>query len=576
MTQELAPPPSAVVSAPPEAPRERHALRSVGTVASLTMLSRILGFVRDIIMARQLGLGSVADAFFIAWTLPNLFRRLFGEGALSAAFVPVFVEAKEKGRPDEAARLASAATNRLGLGLTGLVLVLEVFCWLARLETGHALAGEPGFGIASRFSREALEHADLALALSQVLIPYLVFICLSGLLTGALNAMDHFAAPAAAPCVLNIVWIGALLVSGRLIQNPELRVHALSWALLAGGAIQLAMHMGAMKSVGMGLKPVLHAEPEKLRRMRSLFYSVAIGLAVFQVNTFVDSLIAYAFIPGGGGVATLFYANRLIQLPIGTVGIAVATAIFPELSRLATRGDRAAFDRTTDEAMGASFFISLPCSVGLAVLASPIVACLFERGEFDHAATERTARVLLAFAGAVAAGCVTPTITRAFYAEQDAKTPVRVSVVAVIANFVLNLVLVGPLQEAGLALATTISQIGQLMALYVIHARRRAAAGGTKPHGTLLLALGRSTFLCVALGVAARGTHAGLAAALGDAFTAHAPVRAVVLAGAIGAGAIAYLGLAWILGAPELTAMLGIRARRKSRRGVMPVTAPSA
>jgi len=540
------------------------ALRSVSTVASLTMLSRLLGFARDVVMARQLGVGTVSDAFFVAWTLPNLFRRLFGEGALSAAFVPVFVESREKGRPEEAARLASAATNRLGLGLTVLVLLLELACWLGRVEVGHVLAGEKGWGLAAHLSREALEHADLALALSQILLPYLVFICLSGLLTGALNALDHFAAPAAAPSVLNVVWIIALWFGSRWIPDPVLRVHALSWALLAGGAIQLFMHIGAMKSLGLEWQPVLSAEPEQIARMRRLFYSVAFGLAVFQVNTFIDQVIAYAFIAQGGGVSTIFFANRLTQLPIGTVGIAVATAVFPELSRLVARGDRKAFDRTTDDAMGASFFISLPSAVGLAVLAHPIVRVLFERGEFGPEATERTARVVIAFAGAVAAGCVTPTITRAFYAEQDARTPVRVSVFAVLANFVLNLALVGPLQEAGLALATSISQVGQLVALYVIQARRRREAGGEADHRRVLMALARASVLCAALGAAAWGTEHGLQSALGAAFEKHGSVRALVLAAAIGAGGVAYLGLAWLLHAPELTAILGIRARRRS------------
>ncbi len=551
------------------------ALRSVGTVASLTMLSRVLGFARDVVMARQLGVGFVSDAFFLAWSLPNLFRRLFGEGALSAAFVPVFVEAREKGQPEQANRLASAATNRLAVGLTILVLLLELLCFLARMETGHALAGEPGWGIASRFAREQLEHVDLALALSQILLPYLVFICVSGLMTGALNALDHFAAPAAAPSVLNVVWIVALVVGSRLIPDPVLRVHALSWALVAGGAIQLVMHVSAMKSLGLEWHPVLTAEAEQIARMRRLFYSVAFGLAVFQVNALVDQVIAYFFIPGGGGVSTLFYANRLTQLPIGTVGVAVATAVFPELSRLATRGDRAAFDRTTDDAMGASFFISLPSAVGLAVLAEPIVRVLFQRGEFGAEATERTARVVMAFAGAVAAGCITPTITRAFYAEQDTATPVRVSVVSVVANFALNLALVVPLREAGLALATSISQVGQLVALYVICSRRRKAGGGEPAHTTIFVALARSSLLCALLAAAAWGTQTGLARLLGEHFEKHGALRAAVLAAAIAAGAIVYLGLAWVLRAPELTAILGIRARKRAARaGAVTEAAP--
>ncbi|MBI3723918.1 polysaccharide biosynthesis C-terminal domain-containing protein, partial [bacterium] len=242
----------------------------------------------------------------------------------------------------------------------------------------------------------------------------------------------------------------------------------------------------------------------------------------------------------------------------------VATAVFPELSRLVVRGDRRAFDRTTDEAMGASFFIALPCAVGLAVLAEPIVRVLFERGEFDHAATLRTARVVLAFSGAVAAGCVVPTIARSFYAEQDMKTPVRVSVIAVLANCALNLALVGPLKEAGIALATTISQVGQLVFLYGIHASRRRARGGEGRSGLVVLALARSVGLSLALAVAALSVHEGARRALGAAFEAHGSFRALALALAIGAGAAAYLGLAWLTGAPELDALLLVRRGRRN------------
>ncbi len=561
-TAEAAPPPTGAAGG------ARSPLRSVGTVASLTMLSRLLGFARDVVMARQLGLDPVADAFFVAWTLPNLFRRLFGEGALSAAFVPVFVEAREKGRPDQANRLASAATNRLALGLVLLVVFLEAVCWAGRGEAGHAL-------LARHMAPAALEHLDLALALSQILLPYLVFICLSGLLTGALNALDHFAAPAAAPCVLNLVWIAALLFGTRLIDGAEMRVRVLSWALLGGGAIQLVMHVAAMKSLDLAWHPTLSAEREQLAKMRGLFYSVVFGLAVFQVNSFIDQVIAYAFIPAGG-VSTIFFANRLTQLPIGTIGIAVATAVFPELSRLRARGDRRGFDKTTDDAMGASFFISLPCAVGLAALATPIVRVLFERGEFGPEATARTARVVLAFAGAVAAGCITPTITRAFYAEQDTKTPVRVSVAAVVANFLLNLALVVPLQEAGLALATSISQVGQLVVLYLLHSKRRREQGGLPAHARVLAALARALVLGAALALAAKGTESGLSFALGETYESHAAVRAAVLGLAIGAGAAAYLGLAWLCHAPELEALVGLKRARRARAASSASAQPTA
>jgi putative peptidoglycan lipid II flippase len=533
---------------------------AAGTVALLTAASRVLGFVRDVVMARLLGLGPIADAFFVAWTLPNLFRRVFGEGALAQAFVPVFVEAHEKEREVEASRLASAAITRLVLVLTAIVLVLEGGAFGLRAAIAHTEAGDPILGLEA-LAPAALERADLVLALSQVLLPYLVLVCASALLAGGLNGLGHFVVPAAGPCIVNLVWIGALLAGSRLGLAPETKVFALAWALTLGGVVQLATGLVATERMGLRVRPLLAADPAKLAKIRALFGATALGLAAVQISTLVDSALAW-FAVEGGGVSALFYANRLVQLPVGVVGVAVATAVFPELSRLAARGERERLDETADAASGLAFFVALPCAAVLAALAEPIVAVLFERGAFGPESTVRTAVALRAYAGAVAAACVQPVLTRVFFAEGNARATVVAAVRSgVVAKLALSLLLVGPFAESGLAWATTFSQVAVLAELYVLQARARRARGAAAGLSRLAKPLLRASVLALALAVTARAVHAAVAPAVGG-----VAGRALALAIALGAGSAAWLALAWIVRAPELEPLLGALARKLRRR----------
>jgi putative peptidoglycan lipid II flippase len=503
------------------------------------MISRVLGLLRDVLMAMALGTGFVADAFYMAWLLPNLARRLFGEGAFAAALMPVFIEQREQGQPAAGKRLINAATTRLAGLLILLVLLGEGCLALARSAPGRQLAAACGLHPA------ALLRADLAMSLAQVLLPYLAFICLAGVLGGALNALNRFAVPAAAPVVLNVLWIVGLLGANVLVDGQLSRVQALVWVLVGAGAIQLLMHTAAMGRADHPVRPAASAaDPSHLRRVRTLFWTLGLGLAVFQLNVMLDNLIAFAFV-AEGGVSALYYANRLAQLPIGVLGVALSTAVFPELTRRAKRQDMGGLGQLLDRGVRIGAFVALPACVGLAVLAQPIVSTLFERGAFDAVSTARTARVLLFLAPSVLTACVTPVITRGFYAQEDVRLPVRISAACVVLNLTLNLLLVGPLQEAGLALATSISQITNLVALVVCSRRRRRSNGDVPATAETLRAVTRYALAAGVMGAAALIVHSLLPGP-----------SALRLTAAIVTGVVVYAGSAWVSRAPELRALL--------------------
>jgi len=497
-------------------------------------------------MATVLGTGKFADAFFLAWAVPNLARRLFGEGAFSAALVPVFMESRVKGHDDAARNLVSATVTRLAIGLTLLVLFLEGLTLAATSGPGLELAERAGL---------APEKVLLAADLAQILIPYLIFICLAGVLGGALNALDRFTVPAAAPIVLNLVWIAALGVGLWQLESVAERVHLLAFCLVGGGVLQLYMHTHSMCRAGFTVRPRWNADPEQIKRVRTLFFSLAIGLALFQLNVLFDSLIAYTLVEEGG-VSTLYYANRLVQLPIGVLGVALSTAIFPELARLVKEGDFPNLGAVIDRGLVLGSFVAIPCAVGLVVLAQPIVETLFERGRFDAASSVRTGWVLLLLAPAVLTACVSPVVTRAFYAEEQVSTPVRVGVACVVLNLVLNLALVGPMQEAGLALATSISQTVNLIAQAWLYRRRRIARGDPPRTGKTFRAVCAYTILALLMGAVAFGVHR----------VVPGP-RALRLILAIGAGVIVYGGLAAALKAEPLQLLLARRQKRRPSTG---------
>lgn len=524
---------------PSEAPAggTARAFAAIRGLAGLTLLSRVLGLIREMVMASAIGAGLIADAFFLAWMIPNLFRRLFGDGAFSAALVPVFVEARELGDNEGAQALVSAAFWRLVVGLGVLVVVLEVGCFALGAEPGRAFLG-------SFLSEGALAKVVLVLDLLRLLLPYLVLISAAGLLGGALNALDEFAVPALAPVVFNAIWIVGLLVAVLYFEETLVRVRFLSLCLLGGGVIQLLMHTTAMRRVGVAVQRVWKTEPERLRRVKNLFFSLAFGLALFQLNSLFDGLIAYAFV-AEGGVSALYYGNRLIQLPIGVLGVALSTAVFPELARLAKRKDYLGLGSLLDRGVLLGAFVALPAATGLAALAGPIVSLIFERGAFDAMSAARTTKIVLCLAPAIVAACVTPVVTRAFYAEEEVKTPVRVGALCVVLNLILNLLLVGPMGAAGLALATSVSQTVNLLLQVWLYRKRRIARGDIPATLRVIRQSTGYAILAAVMGVSAWWIHRAL--------PGPAPLRLVL---AIVGGVVIYGGVSAALRVEPLRLLL--------------------
>ena len=423
-------------------------LRGVLTVGGWTMASRVLGFARDMLIAARLGAGPMADAFFVALQLPNLFRRLFGEGAFAAAFVPAFA--------GTLARDGHAAARDLAERMAGLMAL-----WLAML-TGLGVLFMPG--VLTVLVPGFLERPDkfaLTVELCRITLPYLWFICLTALVAGALNGLDRFAAAAAAPVLFNVFGIAALLGLTPFVATPA---HALAWGVLASGAAQLVLVLVAVRAAGMPLNPL--RRPRLTPGVRTVLLKMGpglVGAGAFYINQFVSMVIA-SLLPSGA-VSYLYYADRVGQLPLGVIGAAVGTALLPLLSRQLRSGQALAAHRSMNRAIEVALALSLPAAVGLALAAPPIVAALFERGAFDAVATGRTAAALAAYALGIPAFVLVKALAPGFFARGDTATPVVVALFTVAANIALNLVLMGPLAHVGIALGTALAAWVNVLAL---------------------------------------------------------------------------------------------------------------
>ncbi|GGG45870.1 putative lipid II flippase MurJ [Caldovatus sediminis] len=522
-------------------------LRSVLTVGGWTMASRVLGFARDMLIAHRLGAGPVADAFFVALQLPNLFRRLFGEGAFNAAFVPAFAGAL--------ARQGRAAAQDLAERMAGLLaLWLALLTGLGLLFTPQLLAVlVPGF-------LDRPEKFALTVELARITLPYLWFICLTALVGGVLNGLDRFAAAAAAPVLFNLLSMAALLALTPYVATPA---HALAWGVAASGVAQLLLVAIAARQAGMALN--LLRRPRLTPPVREVLRRMVPGLiggGAVNINLFVATLVA-SLLPTGA-VSYLYYADRVGQLPLGVIGAAVGTALLPMLSRHVRGGRPLAAHRATNRAVELSLLFTLPAAAGLAVLAQPIVAALFERGAFDAAATRATVAALVAYAGGLPAFVLVKVFAPGFFARGDTTTPVAVGIGAMAANLLLNLALVWPLAHVGIALATSLAAWGNALALAALLARRRRLVLDRRARRRLprLAAAAVAMAALLALAAPALSAEAGAGGV--------ARVAALALLVALGAGAYGALVLALGAVAPaELRALL-------RRRGAGAAAAPAA
>ncbi len=430
-------------------------LHSVATVGSYTAISRVFGFVRDMLTAAILGAGPVADAFFVAQRLPNLFRSLFAEGAFSAAFVPLFAGTMAEHGREQARIFAEDALAVLVVALLGFVLLAEVFMPVVM----DVIA--PGF-------REEPEKFELAVDLARISFPYLLFIALVALQGGVLNSVDRFAAAAATPILLNLFLIAALLLM-RQFSWRDGRV--LAWAICAAGFAQFLWLLFSCARLGLALRLPLPRLTQGVRRTLTVMAPGTVGAGVTQLNLLISTALA-SLLPGGS-VAYLYYADRLNQLPLGVVGIAVGTAILPSLSRRIRLGHLADAVTVQNRGIELALLLTLPAAIALAVLATPILSVLFERGAFGPADTTATAAALTAYAAGLPAFVLIKVLAPAFFARHDTATPVKVAVVAMTINLSLTLILMQFLAHVGIALATTAAGWLNALLLLTLLIRRR-------------------------------------------------------------------------------------------------------
>ena len=524
-------------------------LRSITTVGGFTLISRVLGFVRDILIAAVLGTGWVADCFFVAFKLPNFFRRLFAEGAFSAAFVPLFAGRIRGPSATGAAPPAGLAEARrfAEQSLAVLLLVLLLFVSLFQIAMPWLM-----YGLAPGFAANP-EKFDLAVTLTRITFPYLLFISLVSLLAGMLNAVGRFAAAASAPILLNLCLIGGLLV---LARHTATAAHALAWSVAVAGVVQFLWLLAAARRAGLAPRLPRPRLSPGVRELIRLMIPGIIGAGAVQINLVIDVVLA-SFLPSGS-LSYLFYADRLNQLPIGVVGVAIGTALLPALSRQLAAGDEATAAQSQNRASEYALLLTVPAALALMVAGGPIIQVLFERGAFTPASAVATGQALMAYAAGLPAYVLIKVLAPGFFARKDMKTPVRYALIALAVNTVLNIILMIPLKHAGLALATAIAAwlnagllAGALMRRghFRIDARLRRRLPGI---------VAAAALMAVVLWL--------LGGLLGPWFAGDGVARIGGLAVLVGAGAVSYFAAAWLFGAlgpGDLKALL----RRRPRAG---------
>jgi putative peptidoglycan lipid II flippase len=517
---------------------EGQVVRALGGIASATLLSRLLGFVRDMVVARAFGAGPLTDAFFVAFRIPNILRRLLAEGALSTAMIPVFTDYMARGNRPELLRMLRAV---LGLSL----LALTVTTGLGIVFTPVILQGiAPGF-------MDDPAQAALAVTLTRIMFPFLILVGLAAMATGILNSQGKFFASAIGPAVLNVGMILAVLLVARHLDQP---IVSLAIGVLAGGVGQLLVQVPSLSAGGLLVAPARDLRHPAIARITRLLLPAVFGLAAVQLMVFVNTLLA-SLLPLGS-ISYLYYADRVMEFPLGVFGIALASASLPVMSRHAAAQDHRALADTLTFSLRLAFYVSVPATVGLVVLRTPIVRVLFERGRFGPAETAATAEALAWYAIGLAGFSGSRIVAQTFYARGEAATAVRWGVVSIVANVVAALALMGPLGHAGLAAAASIGSYVNLVALLVIARLRLGRLGGRA------LVSGAARTLLASLPLAA---VCWLALALWPARSSFV-VEVAWLAVAIAVGAGVFWAASAALGITERTALLSLY-RRRTRDG---------
>ncbi len=520
---------------------QRSVIRSAGTVGFFILVSRVFGLARDMAMAALFGSSAVMDAFVVAFTIPNLFRGLFGEGALSSAFVPVFTESLERQDRRAGWRFAAAMTTFLALTLAALV------------AAGILLAT-----LALRFWPLSPRTA-MILNLLRIMLPYMFLICLAALFSAMLNALRKFTLPAATPLAMNLVMLAVLLgICPRLSAGGNSRILAVAWSVLVSGVIQALMQWPLLLRCGFRPRPVFDWRDPRIRRVWQLMGAAALGVGVTQINVLLNRFVAVLI--GQGAPSYLYYAERLIYLPLGIFATALGTILLPAFSGQAARDRPDLMRGTLHHGLRQILFLMLPAAAGLAVLARPIVRLIYERGDFSPLTTEMTVLAVRCYAPGLVVFSLLKVLIPVFYALQDMRTPVRTGMACTALNVVLMLALMGPLRHAGIALASVLSAACQAAILgLLVHQRLGspgwtilAAAAGRLAAATAIMAAAAAWLFRTLAGAAWAGGLPGLAG------------RLLPLTFSLAAAVAVYGAAARLFRCPELDDVVAAFRRRRT------------
>jgi putative peptidoglycan lipid II flippase len=497
-------------------------LRSLATVSGMTLLSRILGFIRDFVIARSFGAGMMTDAFFVAFRLPNLLRRLFAEGAFSQAFVPLLAEYRNRRGETDTKQLVDRTATILSVTVMLVAIVGIIGAPLLIYLTAPGFAADPG-----KFA--------LTVELTRVTFPYIFFMALVAFAAGILNTWSRFAIPAFTPVLLNLSMIGMALFAAPWFDPPVL---ALAWAVFLGGMLQLTLQVPALKRIGM--LPRLDWAPEDpgVRRILKLMAPAVLGVSVAQISLLINTIFA-SFLPSGS-VSWLYYADRLMEFPAGLLGAALGTVLLPSLARCHAAERTGEFSGLLDWGLRLTLMLTLPAALALAMLAIPLIATLFQHGAFTAADVLQTRTALVAYSFGLAGLILVKVLAPGFYARQDIKTPVKIALLTLAATQAMNLAFIGWLKHAGLALSIGLASC--LNAALLWHGLRKRgiyqpADGWYAFIGKLVIAL---AMLAITLWFAAGAETAWLSMPFGE--------RIVRLALTVAAGIGAYFATLAILG----------------------------
>ncbi len=416
----------------------KRIIKAAATVGGMTMISRVLGFVRDMVIARYFGASMGADAFFVAFKIPNFFRRLFAEGAFSQAFVPVLAEAKEKRGHEAVKHLVDALSYRLG----GILLIITAFGVFG--SSIWMMVFAPGF-------MDEPEKFALASDMLAITFPYLLLISLVAFSSAIMNTYNQFAVPAFTPVFLNLVLITFAIWVSPLLDVP---IMALAWGVLVAGVVQLLFHLPFLYRLGLLPSPTRKSDPG-VGEVKRMMIPALFGVSVAQINLLLDTVLASFLITGS--VSWLYYSDRLMEFPLGVFGVALATVVLPGLSKKAANEDWKGFRQDIDSALRLVLIIGLPATLGLLLLAEPLITTLFYYGAFTARDVTMSGMSLMAYSFGLLGFILVKILAPAFYARKDMKTPVKVAIIALVTNMVLNLIFIGPFAHVGLAAATAIS-----------------------------------------------------------------------------------------------------------------------